>query len=114
MKFESKADDSGGSAQGARSKSESAEQLKYIKSFDELFALGAEGLDGQEITFQPVGRYNEGRQKGNVRVWEGHPDLINIEFMGSKGGVLCPDAERITRENFDERKDILKIQPTNL
>lgn len=91
-------------------KIESIEQSDYIKDFDELVALGAPGFSGKEVTFQPVGRYFEGRQKGTVRTWEGHPDLINIQFMGSKMGVPYPDSERITREDFEKKKDTLKIQ----
>jgi len=90
--------------------SESKEELDYISTFDELVALGAPGFSGKEVTFQPVGRYDNERQKGTVRKWEEEPDLISIYFMGSKVGVPYPDSERITREDFDKRKNILKIR----
>ncbi len=89
---------------------ESVERADYIKDFDELFAMGGPAFVGPKVTFQPVGRYFDERQTGTVRVWEGHSDLISIDFMGSKAGVPYPDSERITRENFEERKDTLKIQ----
>jgi len=98
-----------------RHSSESPEEHEmhedYIQSFDELKALGAVGIDGgQEVTFQPWGRYDNERQTGNVRLWEDSPDVISIPFMGSKVGVAYPDSERITRNQFDERKDIWKIR----
>jgi hypothetical protein len=83
----------------------------FIQSFDELAALGSEVFDGgTQVTFQPHGRYEEGRQTGKVRIWKDSPDVISITFMGSKVGVAYPDSERITRENFEARKDTWKIR----
>lgn len=83
----------------------------YIDTFDELMSLGAEGLGkGMKVSFQPFGRYNEGRQVGTVRIWPDAPDRISISFMGSKLGSDYPDSEHVTRENFKERKDVWKIQ----
>lgn len=83
----------------------------YIQTFDELAALGSATFGaGQEVTFQPWGRYEGERQKGTVRLWEDSPDVMGINFMGSKVGIPYPDSERITRENFDERKDIWQIR----
>ncbi len=83
----------------------------YIQTFDELRALGKVGFEGGErVTFQPYGRYEEGRQEGVVRLWEEAPDVIQIKFMGSKAGVPYPDDERVTREQFEARKDIWKIR----
>jgi hypothetical protein len=96
-----------------QAETKSLEQLDYIQSFDELATLGAPGFSGKEVTFQPVGRYDNERQKGTVRIWEEDPDLISIYFMGSKVGIPYPDSERITREDFESRKDILKIQLKN-
>ncbi len=83
-----------------------------INTFDELAALASlEFGKGEEVSFQPHGRYFGERQVGTVRMWEGEPDIISINFMGSKAlGVEQPDNERITRDQFEERKDTWKIQ----
>ncbi len=89
---------------------ENEQTPEYIQTFDQLAALGAVGLGkGKKVSFQPWGRYEEGKQTGTVRIWEEDPNQLSISFMGSKVGVKYPDSERITRENFDERKDIWKI-----
>ena len=83
----------------------------FMQTFDELAALASlEFGEGEEVSFQPYGRYENERQVGTVRMWNGEPDLISINFMGSKVGIKQPDNERITREQFDERKDTWKIQ----
>jgi len=82
----------------------------FIQTFDELMALGGEFGKGTEVSFQPWGRYDNERQVGTVRIWEGENNIISINFMGSKVGIKQPDNERIKREQFEERKDIWKIQ----
>ncbi len=99
------------SANGAENIDTVELMAEWVKDFNDLKKLGAVGLGtGQIVSFQPYGRYEEGRQTGNVRIWEEDPDLITINFMGSKVGIPYPDNERITRGNFDTRKDVLKIK----
>lgn len=87
------------------------ERSNFIQTFDELAALSSlEFGTGQEVSFQPYGRYYGERQTGTVRMWEGEPDIISINFMGSKAGVEQPDNERVTRDQFEERNDTFKIQ----
>jgi hypothetical protein len=75
----------------------------FIQTFDELAALASlEFGEGQEVSFQPHGRYEEGRQVGTVRMWAGEPDIISINFMGSKVGIEQPDNERVTRAQDGE------------
>ncbi len=84
---------------------------KYLQTFEELMELGSIQLgQGQEVTFQPWGRYENERQVGTVRLWKSNPDVIAIVFMGSKVGVPYPDSERVTKEQFEQRKDIWKIR----
>ncbi len=83
----------------------------YIQEFDQLATLGDINLGaGKKVSFQPWGRYDGERQVGTVRLWEEDPNLIHIVFRGSKAGVPYPDGERITRENFNQRKNIWQIR----
>ncbi len=91
---------------------ESKEQIpEYVQTFDQLRELGSfEFAKGTQVSFQPHGRYEEGRQVGTVKLWEEDPNIITIKFMGSKMGISCPDGEHITRENFPQRKDTWQIR----
>lgn len=83
----------------------------YVQTFDQLQALGSVKLGkGQKVSFQPWNRYEDERQIGNVRLWEGYPNIIDITFMGSKAGIEYPDAERISREQWEKKKDVWKIR----
>lgn len=93
----------------------SVEPIKeYILDFNELKLLGSVGFGkGQTVSFQPCGRYEEGRQTGTVRIWEEDPNLVTINFLGSKVGIPYPDSERITLEKFDTIKHVLKVKKEN-
>lgn len=92
---------------------EKEDEPKFITDFAELESLASfnsSDEEGPEITFQPYRRYQGKRQVGTMRRWKENPGVVIIDFMGSQGeGITMPDTERVTAEDFELRKDEMKI-----